>query len=64
MRHRRPTAIGRSEEGLAWKDVFKLLVMAGIPIVPTSKQPDLGTAIIMLMRPADHAGGGRPARAF
>ncbi|MGA2307281.1 MAG: rod shape-determining protein RodA [Acidimicrobiales bacterium] len=39
----------RSEEGLAWKDVFKLLVMAGIPIVLILKQPDLGTAIIMLI---------------
>jgi rod shape determining protein RodA len=39
----------RSEDGLAWKDVFKLLVMAGIPIVLILKQPDLGTAIIMLI---------------
>jgi rod shape determining protein RodA len=39
----------RTEEGLAWKDVFKLLVMAGIPIVLVLKQPDLGTAIIMLI---------------
>ena len=39
----------RTEEGLAWKDVFKLLVMAGIPIVLILKQPDLGTAIIMLI---------------
>ena len=39
----------RDEEGLAWKDVFKLLVMAGIPIVLILKQPDLGTAIIMLI---------------
>ena len=39
----------RSEEGLAWKDVFKLLVMAGIPIFLILKQPDLGTAIIMLI---------------
>jgi rod shape determining protein RodA len=39
----------RTEEGLAWKDVFKLLVLAGIPIVLVLKQPDLGTAIIMLI---------------
>ncbi len=39
----------RTEEGLAWKDVFKLLIMAGIPIVVVLKQPDLGTAIIMLI---------------
>jgi rod shape determining protein RodA len=39
----------RAEEGLAWKDVFKLLIMAGIPIVLILKQPDLGTAIIMLI---------------
>jgi rod shape determining protein RodA len=39
----------RTEEGLAWKDVFKLLIMAGIPIVLILKQPDLGTAIVMLI---------------
>lgn len=39
----------RTEEGLAWKDVFKLLVLAGLPIVLVMAQPDLGTAIIMLM---------------
>ena len=39
----------RQEEGLAWRDVFKLLIMAGIPIVLIMKQPDLGTAIIMLI---------------
>jgi rod shape determining protein RodA len=39
----------RTEEGLAWKDVFKLLILAGIPIVLVMAQPDLGTAIIMLM---------------
>jgi rod shape determining protein RodA len=39
----------RAEEGLAWRDVFKLLVLAGIPIVLVMKQPDLGTAIIMLI---------------
>jgi rod shape determining protein RodA len=39
----------RTEEGLAWRDVFKLLIMAGIPIALVMKQPDLGTAIIMLI---------------
>ena len=39
----------RTEEGLAWKDVFKLLILAGIPIVLVMAQPDLGTAIIMLI---------------
>jgi len=39
----------REEEGLAWKDVFKLLVLAGIPIGLVLIQPDLGTAIIMMI---------------
>jgi rod shape determining protein RodA len=39
----------RAEVGLAWRDVFKLLILAGIPIVLVFKQPDLGTAIIMLI---------------
>jgi rod shape determining protein RodA len=39
----------RIEVGLAWKDVFKLLIMAGIPIVLVMAQPDLGTAIIMVV---------------
>jgi rod shape determining protein RodA len=39
----------RTEEGLAWKDVFKLLILAGVPIILVLKQPDLGTAIIMLI---------------
>ena len=39
----------RDEEGLAWRDVFRLLVMAGIPIVLVLLQPDLGTAMIMLI---------------
>jgi rod shape determining protein RodA len=39
----------RTEEGLAWKDVFKLLVLAGVPIVLVMAQPDLGTAIIMVV---------------
>jgi rod shape determining protein RodA len=39
----------REEEGLAWLDVFKLLILAGIPIGLVLVQPDLGTAIIMMM---------------
>ncbi len=39
----------RSEEGLAWKDVFKLLILSGIPIGLVLIQPDLGTAIIMMI---------------
>ncbi len=39
----------REEEGLAWRDVFRLLVMAGIPIVLVLLQPDLGTAMIMVI---------------
>jgi rod shape determining protein RodA len=39
----------RTEEGLAWKDVFRLLLMAGLPILLVLKQPDLGTAMIMII---------------
>ena len=39
----------RDEEGLAWRDVFRLLIMAGIPIVLVLIQPDLGTAMIMVI---------------
>jgi rod shape determining protein RodA len=39
----------RDEEGLAWRDVFKLLVLAGVPIALVLAQPDLGTAIILLI---------------
>jgi rod shape determining protein RodA len=39
----------RDEEGLAWRDVFRLLIMAGIPIVLVLLQPDLGTAMIMVI---------------
>ena len=35
--------------GLAWRDVFRLLIMAGIPIVLVLVQPDLGTAMIMVI---------------
>ncbi len=39
----------RDEEGLAWRDVFRLLIMAAIPIFLVLLQPDLGTAIIMVI---------------
>ena len=39
----------RDEEGLAWRDVFRLIVMSGIPIVLVLLQPDLGTAMIMVI---------------
>jgi rod shape determining protein RodA len=39
----------RDEEGLAWRDVFRLLIMAGIPIILVLVQPDLGTAMIMVI---------------
>ncbi len=39
----------RDEEGLTWRDVFKLLLMAGIPIALVLVQPDLGTAMIMVI---------------
>ena len=34
---------------MAWRDVFRLLIMAGIPIALVLLQPDLGTAIIMVI---------------
>ena len=39
----------REAEGLAWRDVFRLLIMAGIPILLVLLQPDLGTAMIMII---------------
>jgi rod shape determining protein RodA len=39
----------RDAEGLAWRDVFRLLIMAGIPILLVLVQPDLGTAMIMII---------------
>jgi rod shape determining protein RodA len=39
----------RTEMGLAWIDVFRMLILAAIPIVLVLVQPDLGTAIIMLI---------------
>jgi rod shape determining protein RodA len=39
----------RDEEGLAWRDVFRLLIMAAIPTALVLLQPDLGTAMIMVI---------------
>jgi rod shape determining protein RodA len=39
----------READGLAWRDVFRLLIMAAIPIVLVLLQPDLGTAMIMVI---------------
>ena len=39
----------READGLAWRDVFRLLVMAAIPIALVLLQPDLGTAMIMII---------------
>jgi rod shape determining protein RodA len=39
----------RDEDGLAWRDVFRLLIMAGIPILLVLVQPDLGTAMVMVI---------------
>jgi rod shape determining protein RodA len=39
----------READGLAWRDVFRLLIMAGIPIFLVLLQPDLGTAMIMII---------------
>ncbi len=41
------TYCSRRSEGLTWRDVFRVLILAGIPIVLVLIQPDLGTAIIM-----------------
>jgi rod shape determining protein RodA len=37
----------RRPDGLAWRDVVKLLVLGGVPIGLVMIQPDLGTGIIM-----------------
>lgn len=39
----------RTEEGLAWIDVLRMLVLAALPIGLVLVQPDLGTAMIMLI---------------
>jgi rod shape determining protein RodA len=39
----------RDADGLAWRDVFRLLIMAAIPTALVLVQPDLGTAMIMVI---------------
>jgi rod shape determining protein RodA len=39
----------RSGDGLAWRDVFKVLILAAVPMALVLAQPDLGTALIMLI---------------
>ncbi len=39
----------RTEQGLAWIDVFRMLILSAIPIALVLAQPDLGTAMIMLI---------------
>ena len=41
------TYCSRRTEGLAWRDVIRVLILGGIPIVLVMVQPDLGTGIIM-----------------
>lgn len=41
------TYCSRRADGLAWRDVWRLLAMVGIPVLLVVKQPDMGTAIIM-----------------
>jgi rod shape determining protein RodA len=43
------TFCGRRTEGLKMYDVMRLLVMAVVPLVLIFKQPDLGTAIIIVL---------------
>ena len=41
------TYCARRPEGLVFRDMVRLVLMAGIPIVIVIKQPDLGTGIVM-----------------
>jgi rod shape determining protein RodA len=43
------TFVARRIDGLTWRDLVRMLVMAGVPILLVLKQPDLGTAIIMVV---------------
>ena len=43
------TFVARRIDGLSWQDLARMLVMAGVPILLVLKQPDLGTAIIMVI---------------
>jgi rod shape determining protein RodA len=41
------TYCSRRSEGLAWRDVVRVLILAAVPIALVMAQPDLGTAVIM-----------------
>jgi rod shape determining protein RodA len=41
------TYCSRRTDGLTWRDVSRILILAAIPIVLVMAQPDLGTAVIM-----------------
>ena len=41
------TYCARRPEGLAFRDLVRLVIMAGIPILMIVKQPDLGTGIVL-----------------
>jgi rod shape determining protein RodA len=41
------TYCSRRSEGLAWRDVVRLVIMSAVPIALVLVQPDLGTAIVM-----------------
>jgi rod shape determining protein RodA len=41
------TFVARRIDGLTWRDLFRMLAMAALPMVLVMVQPDLGTAIIM-----------------
>ncbi len=41
------TFVARRNDGLNWRDVIRMLLMAAVPTLLVMKQPDLGTAVIM-----------------
>jgi rod shape determining protein RodA len=41
------TFVARRIDGLTWRDLIRMLVMAAVPMLLVLAQPDLGTAIIM-----------------
>jgi rod shape determining protein RodA len=43
------TFCGRRKEGLTMRDVIRILLMAAIPLLLITKEPDLGTAIILVL---------------
>jgi rod shape determining protein RodA len=41
------TFVARRDDGLTWRDLFRMLIMAAVPMLLVMAQPDLGTAVIM-----------------